>query len=110
MAADKPICDLCSEPNPTWVYPAEDFPVILYESIISLSSAGWEACDTCHALIEDGNTEALAIRCLDQYLGEHTGDVMDVEGILNMVHEIHGQFFEHRLGPAYRQEVTVAHS
>ena len=108
--ADKPLCDLCGKPHPTWNYPADDFLVVMHGVVISRSVSYWAACDGCHRILEAGDTEALAIRCLDQYLGEHTEDSMDLDSILAIVHEVHAQFYAHRTGPPKLLEVTYAGS
>ena len=103
----KPLCDLCGELHPTWEFPARDFLVVMEGAIVSQSVAGWDTCDTCHDLLEAGETEKLATRCLDQYLGEHTDAFLDVDSILAMVHDIHRQFFANRTGPPARLEVIA---
>jgi hypothetical protein len=55
-------CDFCSQPDPTWVYPARSFdaPALAWGS-----SGGWAACDPCSSLIEQQAWAALARRTIE---------------------------------------------
>lgn len=53
------ICDFCSEPNPTWEFPAENFM-----ANGGLSVGGWAACEKCAELVCNRRWLDLAERSL----------------------------------------------
>lgn len=64
-----PICDFCcGDPKEfpiRWSYPAGLVPLVLQPAGAEMSNDAWGACDECHALIEAGEYEKLADRCLE---------------------------------------------
>lgn len=50
------ICDFCSAPHPTWVYPADNFAM---QRFGWGSDGGWAACDECSDLIEKKQDDAV---------------------------------------------------
>jgi hypothetical protein len=56
------VCDFCSAPDPTWVYPAREFHVTAYAWG---SGGGWTGCVVCAELIEREDWPALAERAVD---------------------------------------------
>ena len=104
------VCDFCGAPDPTWVYPASDFIVILDGCQIANSRSGWEACEICHALIESGDSKAFDIHCVDSIILANVGLIHNVDWCRQCVLAIHKQFFAHRQGPAQQAEVTLANS
>lgn len=91
-------CDFCTEPHPTWGYPAKDFALETGLPIGILSDGWWAACDTCHDLIEADNRTALLTRALDKLVGQ-----VPMEYARPMMTDLHGKFFAHRCGPAVRE-------
>ncbi len=43
----KSICDFCSSPNVTWVYPARTFAAYVFEGIVGESVGDWASATTC---------------------------------------------------------------
>lgn len=50
------ICDFCSAPHPTWLYPADSFEM---RRDGWGSTADWAACEECSALIEAKQHDAV---------------------------------------------------
>lgn len=50
------VCDFCSDPHPTWMYPAADFEV---QRVAWGSEGAWAACEECSQLIEEEHYETL---------------------------------------------------
>lgn len=65
-------CDMCSSPNPIWVYHCAPFTMFVsgedksgQEKSVSMGSDNqWYACDICKQIIESGDKEMLAERSL----------------------------------------------
>jgi hypothetical protein len=89
-AKPTPICDFCGSPQVKWRYPTR-MPDANY-----VSPAGWEACDKCSELIEEGNYPALALRNPKMNGIEDIEAAVDVALILM---QCHLRFKESRLGP-----------
>lgn len=117
------VCDFCSEPNPTWLYPcvminqAGPGGVAITGDLVAIDPEGnprvmalyednpdFGACQTCHDLIEAGEDVKLAIRSIERFVGVH-GDSVPQEYVVNMVTAVHSRFWQTRNGPA--QPVTV---
>jgi len=66
------ICDFCSTPEVNWRYPCDNFTIFLIlqkgngqTNRVSWSSTGdWKACADCSHLIEAGDWDGLAQRCV----------------------------------------------
>ncbi len=89
-------CDFCSSPAPAWSYPARTFDA--KATVKGRSVGDWLACEVCHRLIEAGEREKLACRILlcptvKQYNLDHAHAI-------ELARRLHGEFFEHRSGPA----------
>lgn len=91
-------CDFCSKPDPTWCYPATSFMTEFGDGI---SENEWLACADCHALIEKDDRAGLAERGLQNPALAEAVLVETREVVLELVTNFHGQFFEHRTGPAH---------
>lgn len=50
------VCDFCSEPGPSEVFPTDDFQI---DEVDWKSTGGWAACETCALLVRDDKREAL---------------------------------------------------
>jgi hypothetical protein len=61
-----PRCDFCSDPNPVWIYPAEDFPLGIagVTSTLNISTGGWVACAPCSQHIDLEAYDQLAVRAI----------------------------------------------
>jgi hypothetical protein len=58
-------CDFCSQPDPVWVYPTQDFDMTAAPAPFNVgwgSRGAWAACEPCSALIEQDAWDALAKR------------------------------------------------
>jgi hypothetical protein len=92
-------CDYCSDPNPTWRYPARSF-----QTSGGMSITDWAACDACHALIEDTNLRGLACRTLRLMIHAHP-ELRDFgEELYEEIATLQQQFFQNRTGAAEPQE------
>lgn len=116
------VCDFCTTPNPTWLYPCvllnqagPDGEAITSEMIavrgdeaqvISFreDNPDWYACQDCHDLIEAGEQVKLAIRSIELYR-EGKPLAAHEQYIVNLVTQAHSRFWQTRNGPA--QAVTV---
>jgi hypothetical protein len=60
------LCDFCSEPEPSWVYPCRDIVLIPLdappEEKSYVSEGDWLACDGCSPFIERGDWTGLIDR------------------------------------------------
>lgn len=91
------VCDFCSMPSVSWQYPARSFDAM--RGVFRLRSIGeWNACETCHDLIEGGNWTALAHRCAE-YFCKHS---MQYEACSTFMLKVHAKFARHRTGDAFR--------
>jgi hypothetical protein len=100
------VCDFCRKPERVWFYPAAEYGFVDYPwdpwvefglrpaPFISIGT-GWDACATCHALIEDKEYERLARRAQN-----HPGNDVELRFMLTFFKV----FFFARLGPAERIE------
>jgi hypothetical protein len=98
------ICDFCSTPKPTLVYPAADFRMEVGGSAPDWGSMGWWACcKECHYLIEKGDREALAKRSLDTMPNrdEALAALGGEERVLALIREMHDNFWSHRQGAPF---------
>jgi hypothetical protein len=91
-------CDFCSEPNPTWTYPAEDFVALSSEFFTQESVGPWDACEMCHRLIEHNDRTALAIRALDRLILARPDMILCTTELLDELRGLHELFFLHRTG------------
>lgn len=89
------VCDLCSDPQPVWVYAAEDVAIGTALGMTHGSIGAWAACDPCHDLIEKGDREGLAQRS-----EEHLGKMSRVfQGLARQhIRQAHDAFFLARKG------------
>lgn len=96
----KSICDFCSSPNVTWVYPARTFAAYVFEGIVGESVGDWAACPICHGLIESSRLTELAERSLLTLL-ERQPEMKSAEQELRaQIRCFHMMFFRHREGSA----------
>ena len=96
----KSICDFCSSPTVTWVYPARTFAAYVFEGIVGESVGDWAACPTCHGLIESGRHAELTERSLTTLL-ERQPEMKGAEAELrNQIRGFHTMFFRNRVGSA----------
>ncbi|MCZ2077971.1 MAG: hypothetical protein LC130_23570 [Bryobacterales bacterium] len=96
----KSICDFCSSPTVTWVYPARTFAAYVFEGIVGESVGDWAACPTCHGLIESGRHAELTERSLTTLL-ERQPEMKGAEAELrNQIRGFHTMFFRNRVGTA----------
>jgi hypothetical protein len=96
----KSICDFCSNPNVTWVYPARTFAAYVFEGIVGESVGDWAACPICHGLIESGRHAQLTERSLVTLL-ERQPEMKSAEGELRtQIRSFHAMFLLNRLGSA----------
>lgn len=96
----KSICDFCSSPNVTWVYPARTFAAYVFEGIVGESVGDWAACPICHGLIESDRHLELTERSLATLL-ERQPEMRSAEHELrSQIRSFHTMFFRNRLGSA----------
>lgn len=96
----RPICDFCSSPNVTWVYPARTFAAYIFDSIVGESVGDWAACSICHGLIDSGRHTELTERSLVTLL-ERQPEMKSAAQELRMhIRSFHTMFFQNRLGSA----------
>ena len=94
------ICDFCSSPNVTWVYPARTFAAYVFEGIVGESVGDWAACPICHGLIESGRHAELTERSLVTLL-ERQPEMKGAEAELrNQIRGFHTMFLRNRVGTA----------
>ncbi|GAA3145477.1 hypothetical protein GCM10020255_023340 [Rhodococcus baikonurensis] len=62
-------CDFCSTDQAVWELPAKTFTAINNH----ISAENWAACNTCAALIEKNQWNALVRRVKAQYIEKHPG-------------------------------------
>jgi hypothetical protein len=67
-APEEPICDFCSQPNPTRFFEAPDFPMDgAHDGLPAYRSRGaWAACATCGSMIDAENWDSLLLRAVDR--------------------------------------------
>ncbi len=92
------ICDFCSEPHVAWRYPANSFVAYVIAGVVGQSVGDWEACRTCHALIEAADRKALLERSLQTFF-EKNPDMRSAEVELRaQMAQFHDLFFAHQSG------------
>lgn len=98
-------CDMCSAPNPTWEYPANNF----LATPISVSEGSWIVCDECAALIERREREALVQRAVDAIIALNPHLAHERDWCLFAARQVHAGFWANRTGSvrAERREVTA---
>lgn len=88
----KPLCDFCSCEEIGWVYPANDFQ----HSPLGESVGGWNACNTCHHFIQEGDRDALAMRSYER-IKEHVKFPVELRmSLVKEIRELHDMFFAHQ--------------
>ena len=104
------ICDFCSEPNPAWSYPADNFIGHAVGGIVAESIGAWAACEVCHELIAADNRAGLTKRSVSTLLAKQPAlDVARIE-VTGELRELHAKFFLHRVGdpmPILRVRVRI---
>lgn len=98
------ICDFCSSPNVTWVYPARTFAAYVFEGIVGESVGDWAACPICHGLIESGRHAELTERSLITLLERQPEMKSAEEELRTHIRSFHTMFFRSRVGSA----ITIA--
>jgi hypothetical protein len=94
------ICDFCSSPNVTCVYPARTFAAYVFEGIVGESVGDWAACPICRGLIESGRHTELTERALITLL-ERQPEMKSAEQELRThIRSFHRMFFRSRVGAA----------
>lgn len=96
----KSICDFCSSPNVTWVYPARTFAAYVFEGIVGGSVGDWAACPICHGLIESGRHADLTERSLTTLLERQPEMKSAEEELRTHIRSFHTMFFQNRVGSA----------
>jgi hypothetical protein len=96
----KSICDFCSSPNVTWVYPARTFAAYVFEGIVGESVGDWAACPICHGLIESGLHAELTERSLVTLIERQPEMKCAEEELRTHIRSFHTMFFRSRVGSA----------
>lgn len=96
----KSICDFCSSPNVTSVYPARTFAAYVFEGIVGEGAGDWAACPICHMLIESGRHAELTERSLVTLLERQPKMKSAEEELRTNIRSFHTMFFENRVGSA----------
>lgn len=96
---NQPICDFCSEPAPSWCYPAATFVALRVGLIEAASEGDWAACDDCRHLIEAGNRAGLAERSAALLVVANPEFASAGAEIREGFVSLHSGFFAHRRGP-----------
>lgn len=94
------ICDFCSSPNVTWVYPARTFAAYVSEGIVGESVGDWAACSICHGLIDSGRHTELTERSLVTLLERQPEMKSAEEELRTQIRSFHTMFFQNRGGAA----------
>lgn len=94
----KSICDFCSSPNVTWVYPARTFAAYVFEGIVGESVGDWAACSICHGLIESGRHAELTERSLTTLLESQPEMRRAEQELRNHIRSFHTIFLQNRIG------------
>ena len=104
-----PRCDFCLDPDTVWIYPAEDFPLIILagsSSTLQVSTGGWVACAPCAQYIDLESYDQLASRAITAHYArnpqwEDDPARLEVWGPLieAYITATHQGFREHRAGP-----------
>lgn len=95
VPATGPVCDLCTGEPAVYCYPARTF---ILEAWHWRSIGSWAACAGCAALVEAGDLEGLAQRCIHPRPGEHT-EVTAARAAAIMA--AHAAFLANRCGPRH---------
>lgn len=85
------VCDFCTAPHPTWIYPCTSFTLGPYGSV-----GNWGACTTCHQLIQRNNWNRITYRALAQHPHALRAQIRQ------MIEPLHKAFRQHRTGPPYQ--------
>lgn len=96
----KPICDFCSAPEAPWVYEADDCKLWEQGGFGGTSIGDWAACDTCKALIDKGDRNALHRQMYESMLFKEPilsllNDT-ELNGIKKSLRHVLETFFAHR--------------
>src|SRR5215475_8852837 len=91
------VCDFCSMASISWQYPARSFDAM--RGVFTLRSiGGWNACETCHDLIEAAHWTALADRCVEHFC-KHSKQHKPRPKLML---KLYSKFAKHRTGDAFR--------
>jgi hypothetical protein len=91
------VCDFCSMASISWQYPARSFDAM--RGVFTFRSIGeWNACETCHDLIEGENWTRLANRCAEHFCKHR----MQHKACSRLMLKLHRKFARHRTGDAFR--------
>jgi len=90
-----PICDFCSEPNPSRIFESPDFlmdmPDVPHQPVGSRGA--WMACSTCGTFIDNGEWERLAVRALDHMAKKYPDTPRRI--LFDIIKRSHDLFREH---------------
>ena len=101
-------CDFCSEPA-SWTFPAVSFETAIrdLDGRTHVSAGGWDACDGCRFLVEDGDRLGLLDRSIDAFAAKLAVDFAgralseyERSVLAETLGAVHDRFFESRTGPA----------
>ena len=92
-------CDFCGSSRVAWSYPCGEFTILCLRT-----SGPWNACDTCHLLIEANENEALALRSNNTLIAK-LPSLPDDPTEMQIIQD---GFRQHRTGPAvpYRKDAS----
>lgn len=91
-------CDFCSDPKPSWVFPARSFTTAGGNT----SLGDWMACDICAGLIRAGEWPMLAQWSLRAPLLAQFAQVLGEAAAVEHAAALHRAFNANRTGPPYR--------
>jgi hypothetical protein len=110
-------CDFCSSPDVRWAYPARDFVVdaetvarnVGAPELAGLipdwgSRGGWAACPACHALVQRGDRDRLAIRSAKRMRRVYAS--LSMREALTAVRRVQDDFWANREGAPEPIELT----
>lgn len=93
-----PVCDFCSTPNVSWMYPCKDFKAPVVPGLLKwASSSYWAACNQCHKAIQAGRRDDLAYRSAKR-AKRKGGTSLSMLELKTHIRGLHDKFWANREG------------
>jgi hypothetical protein len=96
------ICDFCSSPDVTWLFPAQDFTMARVKGEEHTSRDEWAACEICAHLIDQELWDLLTEHSVKRFMVEKGTSPLLSALLYEAVQGNTVRFQQHRTGPGVR--------
>jgi hypothetical protein len=98
------VCDFCSSPDVSWMFPASDFEMYREQGEVSkihISEGEWAACEICHHLIVQELWDDLERRAIANFgVALELHSPVMIAMVAEVVRASNARFQNNRTGPA----------